>query len=211
VQDELLPPAEPPDGARRMHPRQAGGVHVDARVAEEDEPVRRDAERGGDLDRRGGVGLERHARAGAGHKIEAPFPQRGGDVFARAVVGLVREDRETAAAGAQRVEEAGHPGIRFRLRVPPGRVLPPHPLHAARDRLRVAVAGRHGAEDEMLEPVPHEAPVRIRRVAGESRAAEDGVHRIRDVLDGIQERPVEVEEDGAETAHRPSSARGVWR
>ena len=128
-------------------------------------------------------------------RTERPLPEKmPGNLFHESV-GLVGKNGENDPFCRQAVQQVGDsPGtahfcssIFSCIRSAPFRnALPDH-----------AVVNSLGdcPTHEDLEPVSHEIPIAFHRVNGPSLGGKDRVHGVRKILEGVEERPVKIEEN----------------
>ena len=190
--------AEPPAHTDGVHPGMARGEDVDIGVSDEITIRRGGSENLRRFEGPGGVGLALDPVAGTEDHLPRPVGEKGLDTFQGEVVGLVREHAEGHAGGGECVEQRGDAGEGR------GGVLPVMGVGLAilQDHLfRLlslggAESGRENVADEIEHAVPDEGAVVVGRVQGESPRREQGVPRVGEILQGVEERSVEVENDG---------------
>jgi len=198
VRDEFPGRPEPPQRPYAVHPRPRCGLHVGVRVAEVGDVRGREAEDPRDFECARRVGLDRHAVAGSEDRPETPAGEVVLHDGERRIVRLVGEDGRGDVPRGQGVEEIGDAGIGPGLQSAPVAILHHHQLPQARPLPRVVGRGRgERPPDEGLQPVADELLALGDGPSRMAHADQGGVHGIGQVLDRIEERPVEVEDHGA--------------
>ncbi len=114
-----------PKSPQNPHGKHAGGqgrLHVDGRIAHVQKAVRGQVHDGGDLQRRGRIGLARHPVPLAQHRLEREPGKVLADTGLGEHVGLVREHRQPHVARHQFRQQLVDPVVGMCLDVPAFRV-----------------------------------------------------------------------------------------
>ena len=142
------------------------------------------------------VGLERDAGEGAADDVEAVGGEKGRGHAAREDVGLVREDGRLQAPPGQLAEQLGDAVVGPAVVPPAGLVLAAVIAQDLGDQgvVRGGPAARdENPPDELLGAVADERLHLVDAARGQAAGDVNAVGGLGDVLDRVEERPVEIE------------------
>jgi hypothetical protein len=199
VRSQFLGGAKTPERADSEHPGRVRGQHISVRVSDVGDFDRRDIQLPGDFQRGGRIGFHGNAVTGAVDDLETPPGKKFRHDGERRVVGLVRKHGHGDLPPVQGVEKFGDALVEPGLHGIPDAVLGAHEVFQPSDRH--GIIDRFGGQrslDECLQPVSDEFFALLDGLAGVSHPRQRRVHRIGQILDRVEQRSVQVENNSFE-------------